>query len=266
MKNDQIIAAWDTVNPDAGTRTRMLGNVLTSIEPSRRRTQKERWEPWKVLVPVGALAVILAIAAPMYLNGAQIPLTDSQGVTVTQVNRFPNSPTSLDLVPFTEEELLTGVDIFSAKVIRIETIKVQFSDSDTYMSVVTVQVNSVIRGDMAPGDQIKILIHPPVGALCSICEMSSQISRGSTAIFLATPSAEGYYATGDFSEVFYYSDVSEYYLFDPVRPLFIETSTGVLFNTWGWPTLAQQGSPTPQNGISQIASLEIVEDFIRSMI
>lgn len=254
MKSDRILAAWDSVNPDQETRVRMLGRVLTQAEtkPVRRR----RWQ-WWVLAPAGVgMALIVALVAPMVFNGKDFPLTSSTGVDVTYVNHAPRESIEMDLVPRTESELLSGVDIFSGKVVKIETIKVSFSDWSDYMSILTIEINEVVRGDLSRGAQTQILSSIPVGTICSICSTIERMKVGSQALFLATPASEGYAASLDGSEVFQYSDAGAYYLSDPVRPIFLENRSGIQFAAFAWPSLTTRS----------INDINSVIEAIRSMI
>lgn len=275
MKKTDIVTAWDTVNPDATTRTRMLSHILASeTQPnslwaghSPVGKAKSTWLTWKILTPIAAcLALIAVVAIPLVGKMGVIDLAESIGVHAAYA-KPPLGSASFDLVERTETELLTGVDIFSGTITKVDTIKVTFSDWNSYMSLITVRVEKVLRGNVSVGQETVILVHPPVGQVCSICQLSTTLSAGSTALFLGTPTDENTWAkSNDGSEVFYYSDVADYCLSDPVRPLFLQTAAGVAYYSWGWPTLDAQGTPTSENGISTVPSMQIVEDFILSQI
>ncbi|MDR0848093.1 MAG: hypothetical protein LBN10_03470 [Propionibacteriaceae bacterium] len=276
MKKTEIVTAWDTVNPDATARKRMLDHILTAgaqsdtvpADNSAIDKEKHSWFTWRFgLLAAACLALIVAVAVPLVGNMRTIELAASTGVKVTYASPPRGGSAAFDLVPRTETELLTGVDIFSGTVTKIDTIKVTFSDWDDYMSLLTVRVEKVLRGNLTVGQETVILVHPSVGQACSICQLSTAMNIGTTALFLGTPTDENSWAKSlDGSEVFYYSDVADYYLSDPVRPLFVQTSSGVAFYTYGWPTLEEQGTPTAENGVSTVPSMQVVEDFILSQI
>ena len=265
MKNPEIIQSWNTVNPDSSTQTRLLGAIMAA-SPLADKPVGWRRPVWRILVPVAASLALIAVGVPLLNLPQPIPLATSQGVSVGKVRWAPAVSAASDLVPLSEVEILAGVDIFSGTITKIDTIKVSFSDWSDYNSLITVQVDDVLRGN--PGAEVKILVSPVISRSvhCSICEISSMLEVGVSAVFLATPASQGWAASLDGSEVFYYSDVAQYYLSDPARFLFIPTPNGVAFSTWGWPSLAAHASPTEVNGVSTVESVAIIEAFIHAII
>ena len=267
MRNPDLVQSWDTVNPDPETQARLLGRIFTaahheSASPAPRRPV------WRILLPI-AISVVLvaAIVVPLLNRPHDVALTASHGVTAVWLPRPPQVSVAYDLVPLTEQEMLTGVDIFAATVTKIQTIEVTFPDWTNYMSVLTVRVDSVVRGDLTPGTSTTILTHnlwePNVWVEGST--VSSLLKVGGSALFLGTPAAGATAGTIDGPAVFYYSDVAQYFLGDGTRPLFVQLDSGVAFDTWGWPTLAAQGT-SRGDGTSTVANMQVVEDFIHSVI
>ena len=273
MPNSEIIRAWDQVNPNPATRARILAGILDAAPQPVRPRQRTRRLNWRILAPVGAaVVVVLAMVAPMAIQVSELPLGASHGVSVGYATppSWLDSPTAMmDLKALSEEELLTGVDVFSGTVTGIDTIKVTFGDRSDYWSLLTVRVGEVSRGDLADGGQATVLVHPHItvgNVACPFCQLSSLLTVGTTGVFLGTPATNRYAASLDGSDVFYYADVAQYSLDDPARYVFVQTDSGVAFDTWAWPTLAAQATPTEQHGISVVASMSEVDAFLRSMI
>jgi hypothetical protein len=214
-------------------------------------------------VGLGLLAA--GLLATVLLRGpGDVTLTASHGVRVTSTNP-PTGGFAAELVPRTEAELLAGADIFAGQVSAVRGVKVTFADWDTVMSVLTVQATSVIRGGLQPGDAVTVLVHPAVGLACSVCQVSERLGVGSAVVLVAQPAAEGWAASLDGSDVFAYSDVADYYLPDPVRHVFLETASGVVFSPVGWPSLAAQGTPVDADtGLA--ADRAAVEAFLRGAV
>ena len=255
MKNEQIRQAWDSVNPSAETQQRMLGQVLTKAQSTTRTSRTTaRWPLWKALIPVGAAVVLAAAVGISLFQNPPFPLDASHGVEVFYVDDEPGS-FSAELVPMTEEELLTGVDIFTGTVTKIEYIKILFSDWEAYDTILTVRTSEILRGSLSPDDETRILVSPAVGQICSICQTTEKLSVGSRVLLLGTPSTSGFASSVDGTEVFYYCDAAPYYLSDPIRPIFLETDSGVQISDL-WPTLSSQS----------YTSLDEVVPIIYSMI
>jgi hypothetical protein len=177
----------------------------------------------------------------------------------------PAGDFAAELVPQTEAELLAGADVFAGEVSGVQGIKVTLPDWDTVMSLLTVRVTSVIRGDLAPGGEVTVLVHPAVGLTCSVCQVSERVGVGSAVILVARPAAEGWAASLDGSDVFVYSDVADYYLPDPIRHVFLETASGVAFSPVGWPSLAALGTPVDADtGLAPDRAA--VEAFLRAAV
>lgn len=267
MRDDQIIEAWDRVTPGQSTQQRMLDNVLSGQSSYRVRVRLFRRRVVGAVSIFVVLAVIVAMVAPRYFAvGSPIELTQSRGVQATRVNSAPTSGVMFDLVPMTEDEMLANVDIFVGTISRVDVIKVSFPSRDEYMELITVNVDSALRGSLSGGAQTQVLAHPAVSsnATCSSCAMLALLKKGTTALFLGMPTSGASFSSG--SAVFYYSDVAQYYLGDPARWVFVQTAQGVQFDTWGWPTLAAEGTPAVQDGVSQVASMDVVKTFIRTKI
>jgi hypothetical protein len=200
------------------------------------------------------VTVVVGLGLIFFAPGRAIPLTDSHGVKITSASVISTGGKSaFDLVERTETELLTGVDIFSGRIIGIQSIKISFPDWEDYSSIVTISIDEVIRGDLKPGDTTRLLVSPAIGLKCSICDALEALRNGSNALYLATPASEGWAASVTGDGIFQYSDVADYYLMDPSRPLFVDhrRNDELVYAQFAWPTIAAQ-SPTSVTEVAEI--------------
>ena len=69
MKNDRILAAWNTVEPDGDTDARMLSAILSANRMMRERTEKAMPHTKRILIPAAAcLALLAAAGVGVYAN------------------------------------------------------------------------------------------------------------------------------------------------------------------------------------------------------
>ena len=209
--------------------------VTDTAAETTTRKPKTLWMTLAALATAGIVLAVLILAP-----GAKIPLEQSSGVKVTSASVIPKGSVVVDLLPQSETDMLTGVDIFTGDVTSIESIKVSFSDWSAYQSILTIQVASVVRGDLVVGDEVRVLISPAVGMGCDNCEAHSMLRTSSHVLMLATPAAEGNAQALDGTGVFHYSDVADYYLSDPIRTLFVDyrRSVGEQHDSEFWSSLS----------------------------
>ncbi|MCL1923215.1 MAG: hypothetical protein FWG15_05090 [Propionibacteriaceae bacterium] len=222
---------------------------------SADNSKKPPAKPKTMWMTVAALATALVVLGVLiWAPGVKIPLSDrSHGVTVTSASVIPKGKQTLELAPQNETQLLTGTDIFTGEVLRIESIKVKFADWDTYYSILTVQVGQVVRGNLAPGSEVRVMLTTAIGIDCDNCEAHSMLRTGSHVLFLATPASRGFAQATDGSGIFQFAEVANYYLTDPVRPLFVDfrRSDGVGYDQETWVSLSDE----TLTNVDQVASL-----------
>ncbi|MDR1265808.1 MAG: hypothetical protein LBK42_09685 [Propionibacteriaceae bacterium] len=257
MRNERLAAAWDEVTPDATTQERLLQRIEAANANAAPARRPARWRVW-ALAAAGAVVLVAAAVVPRVFG--------PHGVTVNRVDPPETLGVALALTEMTEDELLADNDIFAGEIVRVDGIRVEFSDWNDTMSVLTVRVDQAVRGALTPGDEVTVLVHPAIGLDCSICQLTAGGGVGTTGLFVARPTDENAWAKSlDGSEVFHYSDVARYWLPDPVRYLFLDTPEGVAFSRFGWPSLAAQSAPVDAD-ISLAPSLGAVEAFLRAAI
>ena len=105
---------------------------------------------------------------------------------------------------------------------------------DTYFTVVTVEIEDSIRGDMSGGQRCRIYL--PVARIGeimitdSLSENLEKLEIGSRAIFMPDKATEDA-GVGNGEAWLGYSDFADYYFGEGMRFLFLETENGVSFET-----------------------------------
>ena len=70
MKNDSIIAAWNTIEPDAAADSRMLSAILHANRTAQNRKEKMTTMNIKrILIPVAACLALLAVIGVVGVRG-----------------------------------------------------------------------------------------------------------------------------------------------------------------------------------------------------
>ena len=200
MKNKRIVDSWNKIEPNAAAEARMLESILARNHSGEALEGKviemNKVFKWKRLAPIAACLVLaIAISIPFLNNGRgdfNLTLSD-KGTKVSYVNKVPNINSSNCLVYLTEDELLADVYegypvvIFSGTITEVKNIRLDFGDgSDDYCAVAKIEVEDVLRGDMAPGETVSVLLPAPVGVEGFQVEdtgISSQMAVGVTGIF-----------------------------------------------------------------------------------
>jgi hypothetical protein len=255
MKNKRIINSWNKVEPDNTADERMLAAILARKHSGR--TVKKKW-----LAPIAAsLALVIAITIPFLNNGSgdfDLKLSDS-GIKVNYTDKVPSENQSSELVYLTEHELLSGsidqykVVVFEGTVKAVDNIKLDFGETEFYRAIVQIEVTEVIRGNLAVGDVLSVLLPNPIDSNVEVSDtlVTSQIRVGTKGIFMPMIYDEtSIYSTNE--KTLYLIEIAEAGFSDGQRWAFLETQNGLLYANDAYPSF------------SDVESLEDIKEIIHS--
>ena len=168
----------------------------------------------------------------------------STGVSIRTEKNLPSVLNACSLTDLSEAEILNDWDtvIVEGTVTRIEHLRLDFGGKNgtEYRSLVWVEVEQVLRGDVRPGETIGIL-SPTVGQAevwVEDTETVSQIYEGTHGIFMPYR-----YQSTDFwsqgQSTLYLKELADYGFPDGVRWAFLETEEGLCFSRMAFPSLAR---------------------------
>lgn len=265
MKNDDIIQAYQKIEPDEAAQNRMLRQILDQSESDRsiqaqaksggRRVRKENTmkKTLKWLAPVAACLVL--VAAIQLINGgrtfnsdSEIDLPNSNGnVSASYITgeSSMNLSSKADLVWLTEEEIFNYEDsvIFYGTVKEIRNIAVNIGSMENYWAIAKIKVSEVYRGELNQGDVISVQLHCPISEDVWIedTEVISQIREGMSGIFMPKRYSESdYWEEGGAKLIL--SDLSDYGFSDGERFAFLETSEGLIYAKWAFPSIPEHAA------------------------
>lgn len=255
MKNKRIIDSWNKAEPDSAADKRMLAAILARNHSGA--TVKKKW-----LTPIAAsLVLVIAITMPFLNKGSgdfDLKLSDS-GIKVNYTDKVPSENQSSELVYLTEHELLSGsidqykVVVFEGTVKAVDNIKLNFGDTEFYRAIVQIEVTEAIRGNLAVGYVISVLLPNPIDSNVEVSDtlVTSQIRIGTKGIFMPMIYDEtSIYSTND--KTLFLIEIAESGFSDGQRWAFLETLNGLVYDSDAYPSL------------SNAESLEDVKEIILS--
>ncbi|MDR0671193.1 MAG: hypothetical protein LBF64_02665 [Oscillospiraceae bacterium] len=184
------------------------------------------------------------------------------GFNIYAIDEAPNVQSEASLAYLTEDEILRGyngvetmrMDIFRGTVTDVQNLRIEFAGGvfgrgdEYYRALVTVKVGSVLRGDLAEGDEVTVLFQNAItkfaeesGYQTSTMGVAGQTAVGDEAIFNATLyNRESLLKSGD--EIIPLAKVAQYGLPDDTRFVFLAKPDGVLYERDAFPSLTEAGS------------------------
>ena len=274
MKNKRIIDSWNKIEPDKTEQEQMLANILDMAHSGKNKkgdvNSMKNKKYWKILAPVAACFVVaVAITIPLLYNGGDVNIPDngfslllSSGVTVSYTNDAPSMNSSGDLVPLTEEELFSEtynnyeLVIFGGVVREVNNIVIDFNGRERYQAIAKIEVSESLRGNIALGDVVIVLLPAPVnmeGLRVEDTSVSSQITKGTTGIFMPIRYDETSIIEMN-GATLVLSEIVEYGLLDGERWVFLETPEGLVFSRWAY------------GSIADVATMNEIRQYINEMI
>lgn len=215
---------------------------------------------FKFAAILASLALIVTISIPfLNSNNGDFPLELSKGVKVRHVENPPAVGSSGDIEWLTETELF-GEKYADLKIVAFEgivddiiNIECDYDGSKDYRAIAYINVTDVLRGDIARGSTVKILLPGPIDTniLVSETSVSSQMMVGGKGIFMPITYNENSIREENGKELVLL-ELAEYGLADGERWVFLESSKGLMFNKEAYPSLAHA------------VDLEEIKEIVRS--
>ncbi len=207
-------------------------------------TSERRRRVWPALTAAAAcLAVIigtLAWSGVLRGPGDYELSARSQNVRVFELRKPPEVGHNVySLIPLTQEQIFTEWDtaIFRGTVTDIRNIEVDMNGESFYWSLISVEVKSVLRGDLQPGDTAVIRAETPLGSddWVEDQEVVSRIRVGAEGVFMPQvyDSESLFGANGAWLCL---QDIAPYGFPDGVRWLFLDTPEGLAFDRPSFPS------------------------------
>jgi hypothetical protein len=216
---------------------------------------------WEIVITACAVVIVFAVFPLIQIS--DIPLKKSSDVTIKYVRKGPNIQSSALLVSLTEDEIL-GIDahpnredlrntvILNGKVEDIQNIKIKMGRNENYRAILTLKTESCLKGSVATGSTINILLPCPIainGFWQEDTGVISQVKVGMRGIFIVFPYDEND-IWGEDGATLYLKELSEYGMGDGERFAFLDKEGKVVYDRQAFPSL-----PTAQ-------SLEQVKEYI----
>ncbi len=252
MKDRRIIDAWDKIEPGRAADARMLQSILARNRSGKNFREgvdpvpgTSSWKQWPAPIAV-CLVLAIAVAIPLLIRGGgDFDLKLSQDVKVKYIGKSPAAAKMADLVWMTEDELFApewlGLEIvaFEGTVKEVRNIVCDYNGSKDYRAIATIEVSEALRGDLAAGSTVTVLLPSPVGTGQWIedTDISTRVTAGTRGIFMPAKYDETTVREEN-GLTLYLSDLAGYGLLDGMRWLFIETAEGLVYFRDDYPSLA----------------------------
>lgn len=258
MKNQQIVSAWNKINPNEDAQRRMLNNIRRkscSWPADKKPLFKNRSALAAITISVAVFLTAALLYLPSFLQrGRIISLPRSgKGVCVQYIQEAPLSTNQLsDLAWMTEEDLLSWRNpvIFRGSVLEIHNIQLDFNGSVSYRAIAKIHVERIYRGeseltgltDRADGT-VTLLLPCPIqsGIWIEDTELASALRTGMEGIFMPVLYSETDSWTENGASLCL-QDLADCGLLDGERYLFLDTGEELLFADWAYPSLSQAQS------------------------
>ena len=259
MNDNKIKEAWKKVEPDQEADERMRKAIL------RKNNAAKLKKPFFFSSAL-SLSLILIIAFS-FLNDNSTDFPSSQeeiikeeiqelefnlkksdsSIKVSYVDEVMGTETEASLVYLSEGELLAersnGVQIaaFRGTIKAIHNLEVNFSYQTDYLAVVEVEIIEDYRTDLKPGTVITVMAPGHIldgGGSNTIMDTAGYLQVGAEAIMMPVHYDEtAIYSVGE--QTLYLQEIAEYGLGDGIRWLFVETSEGLVFAEFAYPSFEQ---------------------------
>lgn len=278
MKNQQIVTAWNKINPDQAAQERMLEHIrlknpreLQAPDRSGTVGKLPVRRGWKAIAVATLSAVICLIATLFFLpqsvqHGDDISLPRSEGgVLARYIQDPPPSSSQLaDLAWLTEEELFSWHNpvVFRGTVLEIRNIQLDFNGSESYRAVAKIQVKKIYRGEseltalaaQSSDNSVTLLLPCPIqsGLWIEDTGVASALRVGMEGIFMPVVYDDDVWNENGAS--LFLNDLADCGLPDGERYLFLDADGELILADWAYPSL------------SQAQSLEDVDSFIEKML
>lgn len=227
-----------------------------------KRINRSFWfkHPVQIIsVAIASFLIVLFSGKMILENQNLIPLENSHGsVKVKYIKNAPDIRSSYDLVYYTEEELVQrdGLEIVQGTITDIKNIEVTIEGNEEYYALASILVEKVYQGQSQVGDVIVIKLPCPIknGVWVEDTEVASAMRVGMKGIFMpfTYDDENSFYQQGN--TTLYWKDIVDYGLLDGERYAFLETSDGIKYAEFAYPSL--EGTK----------SLEDIENFIVTML
>ncbi len=215
---------------------------LTIKEEKNRRTFWLR-RPVRIVLAAIVVFIVVGLTGKMILDNQNlIPLEKSHGrVKVKYITNAPNIRVSNALVYLTEEELIQreGLEIVQGTITDIKNIEVIIEGDKNYYALASILVDKVYQGKSQVGDVIVIKLPCAIdtGVWVEDTGVVSAMRVGMRGIFMPFTYDEenSFYREGD--TTLYWKDIVDYGLLDGERYVFLETSDGIQYSEYAYPSL-----------------------------
>ncbi len=224
MRGDEFLDKMDLIDPEY---------VLEAEAKGKRRV-------WQICAAAACLCVIAGVALlALFRQGdpqlSDIPLSEASTATVYfGCDAEAVARSSHDLLwYFTEEKMFSreNMYIFRGRIAGLTNITVDFNGEKAFRCLASISVNEVYGGDIAPGEQITILLPCAVDVVGLYTEDSGVISHIGKA-------EEGIFMANVYSETSVWEqngatlrlcDIAPCGLGDGMRWAFLSTEQGLIF-------------------------------------
>lgn len=216
-----------------------IGEVRDEYVLDAETSERRKWRVWPALTAAAAcLAVIigtLAWSGVLRGRGDYALSARSENARVFDLTRpLKGAPRSAyDLIWLPEEEMFTHWDtaIFRGTVTDIQNIEVDMNGESFYWSLVSVEVSHVLRGDVEPGETVRIRVETPIGGEIWVedQDLAAQLRVGMEGVFMPQV-YDDESMFGAYGAWLCLRDLSPYGLADGVRWLFLQTPEGLAYD------------------------------------
>ncbi|NLB20154.1 MAG: hypothetical protein GX829_04830 [Clostridium sp.] len=245
MKYKKYREAMKLFWPEQKTKERMLNQIMDNSQKKNRSFITKN----RAMLSLGLLALIILVATNLGSKSSDVDLFRDENLIISKVDKVPQpegNPGAITAI-YTQEDVFSLFPIhgFRGEVKSIQNIAIEDNFGITYGSYAVIKVNSVYKGDLNVGDEVKVLLPGPIedGEIIGVdFNITRGFITGEEGIFLPVVNEDLSSSLRKFTK---------YSLYDSTRFAFIMTQDGLDFNKDTF------------SDLSQAKTLDDVEKYVR---
>lgn len=210
-----------------------------------------RYDRWRHSIPTGSTSLgtveeavpsLEGLEAPTGGDGSLLPeniaLSEASAKVSVKYTTKTQEPVATSLVWFSEEEMFShwNMAFFRGKVTDLKNIELDFNGDKAYRALARVRVDRVLKGELAEGDYVTILLPCPVSEKIWVedCGLAASLRIGDEAVFtpIVYDKASMWGQNGAWLSL---KDLAPYGLADGARWVFLATEQGVRYMESAYP-------------------------------
>lgn len=229
----------------------------TYIEAAEQKSKRTRWLRYAAV----AACLFLIVGVFAFINGLEnsptFPVLSANTTALINYNYDGEiSNIKAELIGLTEEEMfaMKNLLIFRGTVTALQNISVTFEAHIEIRSIATIRISKVFKGEISPGDEIKVLLPCGLDFRMEDTGVISQIRVGMEGIFMPIAYDKNAYMEM-YGKVLMLQDLAPCGLGDGMRWVFLKKEDGTI-----------RFARCAYLGAKDAYTLEEIEEYIAAML